>query len=149
MEPKQFPIIVFPLFTSLIWLLAAAVLLAVIIASGLLALDRIDQLPAAMAALGLCALLGAIGFLVMGLLSRVVAHGAAMGFMASTGIRLIGCGSIALLVMARGPDTTFVYWLAAMYLILLMIEVAIVATILSRNMPDPTLHENASREICA
>ena len=72
-----------------------------------------------------------------------------MGFMASTGIRLIGCGGIALLVINRHQDSGFVYWLAAMYLILLFIEVVIVATILSRNLPDVKIHENASQEICA
>jgi len=149
MEHKPLPIIAFPLFKSLAWLLGCTVLLAALTGGVLAALQRMDQFADAMAAMVICTALGAIGFVLMAVLSRKVAHGAAMGFMASTGIRLIGCGSVAVLALARGGDSMFVYWLAGMYLALLVIEVAIVAAILSRDFHRLEIKVKASGEICA
>lgn len=116
----------FPLVGSLGWL--ALLTVALIVGTRLLPTlgMAVEHVALAFWATVICAAAGVASFVLVAVLDRLKPGGAAYGFMLAMVLRIVICGSAVFIAQARGVDAAFGYWVAAMYLVMLGLEVAVV-----------------------
>lgn len=127
----------FPLKASLLVLLAIGVVLAIVAGVGLPAVGMQAMQAPALTAIGLCVTFGLIGLVPVWVMDRRMEHGAAFGFLAGMGIRLIGCaaGFFIFKSYMDGAELVFAYWTAGVYFVLLMVELWLVGQYVRQMQP--------------
>lgn len=116
----------FPLVTTAAWLLVAGGLMIVAARLVLPMVGLPGQWLLAAWAVVTCVGFGLLGLVPIVVLDRRMPGGAAYGFMASMLLRLGGCGAVVFIAQAQGAPRAFGYWVAACYVVLLAVEVALV-----------------------
>jgi NO-binding membrane sensor protein with MHYT domain len=69
---------------------------------------------------------GVVSMIVIALLDRRMPYGAAYGFMASMVVRMVGCAAAVFVGQRLGMDAAFGLWVAGLYMVYLVAEVALV-----------------------
>lgn len=118
----------FPIIASLAVLLGATLVLGGGSWLALVAMGMQGQANWAVWAAAICGGFGLLGLVPVALLDQRMQGGAAFGFLAGMLVRMAGCGAAAIIGTTRmGLPKSFGYWVAGMYLALLVVELVIVS----------------------